>query len=137
MPIKDLEDDGENINHPDAPATIILPAQDILFTFRHETDYGVSIMDMKEILTQIFTLLVNQPIHAVEGIHGLPQVDRMTDQRFHTDEAFREKVRKATSNMGFALYRRLREYGAYYQGYFSYFFDGLVGWDLILTNLPY
>ena len=134
-----LDDEGEWFNNGDpcAPNSIILPAQDIIFAFRADTDYGVSFQDMAEIVTQIFQVMVNQPIHNVGQLNTLPQVDRMIDNRFRSDEAFYDKVKAATVKMGYALHERVKDHKAYLNGYFPYIFDRFVQWDLILTLLPY
>jgi hypothetical protein len=135
----DLDDEGEWFSNGDpcAPRSIILPAQDIIFAFRSETDYGVNFQDMAEIIIEIFQVLVNQPMHNVGLLNTLPQVDRMIDNRFRSDEAFYDKVKAATARMGYALQQRVKDHKGYFNGQFPYIFDRFVQWDLILTLLPY
>lgn len=129
----DLDDD----QHPDAPSRLIIPTEDLLKSFHEKTNNRVINVDLQEIVTQIVTVFLNNKIDDVDALNGLPQVDRMRDSRFHTDQAFSEQVRVATVELGFALHERLKQYGVYFQGVFSYFFDGFVGYDIVLNVFPF
>lgn len=130
-------DEEDNTKHPNSPLRLIIPTADLLAQFHVETNNQVMNSDLVEIVTEIIGVFLNNTIDNVDALNGLPQLDRMTDSRFATNDKFEEMVRKATINLGFGLHRRMKEYGVYYQGVFSYFYDEMIGSDLVLYNFPY
>lgn len=130
-------DEDDTTRHPDAPMRIIVPTEDIFKAFHQSTDNQVFSTDLYEIVTQVIVILLNNTINNVDALNGLPLLDRMTDERFHSDTAFEQKVRLATNTMAWEIYRRVKALGIHYEGIFSYFFDGFVGQDIVLYNFPY
>lgn len=131
------EDVLDSPPHENSPKHIILPTEDIVQAFHVRTGNQVMNADLKEIITEILTIFLNHKIDNIQALNSLPQIDRMKDRRFVTDAVFNEQVKSATIEMGYALHNRLVQLGVYHLGTFSYFYDDLLGSDLLLSYFPF
>lgn len=143
---------------PQASETIVLPAADLLQAFFQELgDRVLTPHDVKEVLAQVVCVLLSDDEKTEEGVRRLPEPERLIYFN-RIDEQLAEAYEKPTALTGLlqrvdkavelqvfqrAVYglardlrNRLHEYGAYRDAEFPYFFDSLLGYDLVLRYLP-
>ncbi len=120
-----------------APTSIILPAKDLLDTFRKEIHNNLNEADIFEIVTQIVFVLLNDETGTLSELERLPAFDRLYSPSLYDMSAYHHTVCVATVRLGKAIHQRLKELGAYHGNLLPYFFDRFVSNDLILGHLPY
>lgn len=127
----------EEVTIPYAPKSIIIDSQDLVAEFRFQICSVVSDRDFKEVITQVIQMLLNEENGCLDAMNRLPEFNRMTDDAYSEDSQLVERIQKSTSEFGYALYQRLRSLGVYHGNTLPYFFDQLLGNDLVLSHLPY
>jgi hypothetical protein len=130
-----INDEGVSVNN--APSTLIIDSADLVKELRFQICSCVSERDMIEIITQVICTLLNEENNYVDSINNLPQFNRMRDDDYSDTNQNLGKIRKVTSEFGIKLQHRLQILGAYRGKTLPYFFDKLLGNDLVLSHLPY
>jgi hypothetical protein len=114
------------------PTKMILPTEDLLMDFFKAI--GGEILpkqDVEEILTQIVCVLLNSDENTEVKLQSLPDFNRIVSTQLFAS------IKPAVPELALAIRNRLVEYGAYKDADFPYFFDGLLGRDVLLSYLPY
>lgn len=119
------------------PTTLILPGADLIDRFQSETAGAISVRDQQEIVDQIFATLMTEIMSNLEVLRVLPNYSRMTGTSFLSDVTTTTKVKDATFALSVAIYKRLKEIGAYEGQTCSYFFWKFLGKDIVLSHIPY
>lgn len=116
---------------------LIVPTEEMVRQFHQEiggTDVLMA-MDLQEIITQIVEAMLNHP---QEFLHYqlplLPNEDRLLD----SNRIERLRLQKAVYLLGAALYEQLLQIGAIdLEGGLPYFFDRLIGCDIMLQRFDW
>lgn len=126
---------------------MILPTADLVQVFNQACgdSFGtIGMVDVQEILAQIVCVLLDDDERTEEGLRKLPDVERLIYfNRIDKDllgtrySAQFAHFRSAVHTLAYALRDRLVEYGAYSSGEFPYFLDRMLGYDIVLSHLPY
>lgn len=118
------------------PRQFILPTEDLLTAFFHSIGGEVLPQsDINELLTQIVCVLLNADEQVERQIDAklaqLPDLNRIVSTQVFAS------IKTAVPELAFAIKRRLAEFGAFQNDDFPYFFDRVLGRDIVLTHLPY
>lgn len=126
----------ESVAPDNAPEILIVDAADIVGCYWYDVCGSVSRRDFIELITQVFCVFLNDEEGGLEGLHGLPQFNRMLDDDYLLNPKTAESIQAATLTFAHALHTRLRDLGIYQGNTFSYFFQQLIGDDLVLSHAP-
>jgi hypothetical protein len=126
------------------PKKIVIESQDLIEIFvEHLRPRVLPDEDIREILNQIYDVMLMDQAEAVKKFHQLPKdvEHRMLSYRLFDSIEARHVLKAATTELAWGLHARLREQGAFnsqkYPGEFPYIFEGLVGYDSLLFHIPY
>jgi hypothetical protein len=125
------------VNQTVSPGTVILEAQDIVMQFRKEVSQYLQEADIREVLTQVFQGYLNQEDNDTSIFNELPEFNRMLPNRLLTESHVIISIRVSTQTLIRSIGQRLKEKGMYLNNSFSYFFEQLLGNDIVLCHLPH
>lgn len=117
--------------------TIIVDAADLITAFQEHVPVPFSDRDLAELITQIIVVLLNEEHGEIDGLNGLPHFDRLRDVKHAMNPHTRWQIQSATGILAVALYKRLHSLGIYHDNIFSYFFDRMLGNDIVISHFPY
>lgn len=115
------------------PAIIVLDMGASVKTFMDNTMLIVSESNLREIVTQIVQVMLNEPSPYDDLFRQLPDFNRMT--QIPTDAI--PFVRANTFTLANDIYHRLVAYQAFSDSTLDYFFDTFLDSDLVLHRLPH
>lgn len=117
------------------PQTLILPTAELLTAFFREIggEHVLVASDLREVLAQIVQVLLNEGSELSVDLYTLPDYDRLIDG--HRIES--PVLTQAIQRLAVAIRQQLLDLSAYTEEGFPYFFDRLLGHDLVLRVLPY
>lgn len=120
------------------PKTLIMDTRAAMAQFEHDTlGVGLTHKNTLEIVTQIMDLFLNDSPDCLARLSTLPRFDRLYNPSLTQDSSKEAAVKRAVQTLGESLYAWLYNHGAFAGEEFPYFFNQLLGKDIVLSHFPY
>ena len=115
------------------PPVIILDTNRFVSEFLKGTKGVVTEGNLREIVTQIVQLMLNEPLPYDDLFRTLPDFNRMTVIPSESIVV----VKECTERLAQSIFVSLSSFKAFNNGTLDYFFDRFIGRDLVLHRLPH
>ena len=117
------------------PYRIIIPTDDIVNEFTNRVNGILNPIDLNEILTQVFSMMLCDDSGIIEYGIDFPDLTMLVDTSFAADDMKVVRLGISVHWLITTLYDRLKHFGLFCDNDFPYYFEKLINYDIVLHHL--